>query len=108
MPKPVRLLSLLSDPIWTTATDSLHVNTASGARLYSDSSLAQLEFPSSRLRASEWQRLAEHRCPARILTQAADAQSDTGSPHPAGTSPRPGHLVPPEQVPVTHRARPHA
>lgn len=81
MPKPISLWlpSILSDPVWTTATDSLHVSTASGAWLYLDSSLAQLEFSSSWLQAFEWWRLAEHRRPARILTQAADAESDTGS-----------------------------
>lgn len=39
-------------------------------------------------RAAEWWRLAEHHGPARILTRAADAQSDTGSPHPTGMGPR--------------------
>lgn len=80
---------VLSDLLWTAATDPLHVSTASGAWLHFNSFLAQLESSSSSLRACEWRRLAEHHRLARILTQAADAQSDTGSPHPAGTGPRP-------------------
>lgn len=90
MPKPISpwVLSTLSYPIWMTATDSPHVNAASGVWLYFDSSLAQFEFSSLWLRAGEWQRLAEHCGPAKFMTQAADAQSDTGSPHPTGAGPR--------------------
>lgn len=57
------------------------------------------------LQAADWRRLAEHAGFARMPTRAADAQSDTGSPHPIGMSPPPSHLVPLEQVPVTHRTR---
>lgn len=75
------LLSTLSDSIWITATDSLHVNTASGAWLGFWFIPCPSRISPSWLGAADFWRLAEHRGSARILTPATDAWTDTRSPH---------------------------
>lgn len=93
MPNPV------SDPIWMTATDSLHINTASGVWLYFDSSLAQLEFHphDCRLRTGDgwpnitalpesWHRLQMHRVTQGPLTPLAWAPAWPSGASRAGAS----------------------
>lgn len=76
------LLSTRSDPIWITATDSPHVNTASGAWLGFWFIPCPSRISPSWLGAADLWWLAEHRGSARILTPATDAWTDTRSPHP--------------------------
>lgn len=76
------LPSSLSDSIWITATDSPHVNTASGAWLGFWFIPCPSRISPSWLGAADFWRLAEHRGSARILTPATDAWTDTRSPHP--------------------------
>lgn len=99
------LLSMLSDPIWMTATDFLHVNTASGAWLVFWFIPCPTWISPLWLQAADCRRLAEHRASARTLTQATDAWTDTGSLNPHWHGPLPGHLVPLEQMPVTYHTR---
>ncbi len=114
MPKPVSpgLLSVLSDPIWMTATDPLHVNTASGAWLYFDSSLAQPEFhphdcgllsgdgwPNITALPESWHRLQMHRVSQGPLTPLARAPAWPSGASRAGAS-HSSHL--PACLPARH------
>lgn len=101
MPKPdsFGLLSIPSDPIWMTATDSLHVNTASGAWLYFVSSLAQPEFhphdcgllsgdgwPNIMALPESWHKLQMHRVSQGPLTPLARAPAWPSGASRAGAS----------------------
>lgn len=76
------LLSTLSYHIWITATDSLLVNTASGAWLGFWFIPCPSQISPLWPRAADFWWLVEHRSSARILTPATDAWTDTSSPHP--------------------------
>lgn len=106
MPKPIsfRLMSILSDPVWMTATDSLHQHqvlvfwliscpawifillTAGFWVATAGRTSPPCQNPDTGRRCTEW-----HRVPSF---------------HWHGSLP--GHLVSPKQVPVTHHTRPHA
>lgn len=100
------LLSTHSDPVWITATDSPHVNTASGAWLGFRFIPCPSQISPSWLGAADLWWLVEHRGSARILMPATDAWTDTRSPHPHWHDPPSGHLAPAEQAPVNSHLAP--